>query len=256
MKFQCKITVAMAACLAALAPSFATAQSTPKASAKVTMFGADTAMPIPRGDVFFGLTYTTPRGGVKGRGGDGDLSFGAGFGSPIDAIGFQATANITSVHPSDFGDSGSFGFKAARALILQPNHVVFGAISAGNVGAWGDGKGSDATWNVTVSGITQIDGAALIHPVMWTIGYGSDAVLSTAGSSQTEAGLFGGVGIGVTRNIGFSVSATKSQLNAGIGFSIPGLDGVNVSYGINDIANNMKRRQQTLSISYNIADFF
>ena len=52
-------------------------------------------------------------------------------------------------------------------------------------------------------------------------------------------------------------SATDlDSLNAGIGFKIPNLDNISFSYGINDITNNMKRKQQTLSISYSFTDIF
>ncbi|WP_163852306.1 hypothetical protein [Pseudooceanicola aestuarii] len=226
-----------------------------KPSASVTMFGADTAFILPHGSIFMGATATDPRGGVSGAGTDGDLSFGAGFGNPIDAVGLEVDVNVTSLS-DDFGDSGSLTLKVARALLLQPNHVIFGSVAASNLGAWGDDKASDERWNVAVSGLTQIEGPALVHPVMWTVGYGSDSVLSTPGSSLTEDGLFAGVGIGVTRHLGVAISGTENQLNAGIGVTVPGVDGLSVSYGVNDITDNMNRKQQMLSVSYTLTDVF
>jgi hypothetical protein len=231
------------------------AQSSMKSSANVTMFGAGTAFTLPQGDGFIGATIVDPRGGVQGSGSDGDLAFGAGFGNPFKSVGFEVDVNVTSLK-DNFADSGSLTLKASRALFAQPNHVVFGSISAANLGAWGEAKASDESFNLTFSGITQIDGYTLIHPLMWTLGYGSDPVLITAGSSQTEEGIFAGLGLGITEYFGISLSVTENQLNSGVGFKIPGLDGVSISYGINDITDNMERKQQTLSISYSLTGIF
>lgn len=225
-----------------------------KDSANVTMFGADTAFVLPHGNMYFGGTLSDPRGGISGSDTDADASFGIGFGNPIDSIGLQADVNITGVDP--FLDSGSLTLKAARALALRPNHVVFGSLAVSNIAPWGDAKLGDERWNVTVSGMTQIDGPKLVHPVMWTVGYGSDAVLSTPGSSLTEEGLFAGVGFGVTEHFGVAVSGTENQLNAGVGFKVPGAEGLSISYGVNDITDNMERKQQMLTVSYSLTNVF
>ena len=235
--------------------SVVSAETSIKSSAKVTMFGADTAFTLPRGDIFVGATIADPRGGIRGSDTDGDLAFGAGFGDPFKSVGFEIDSNITSL-TNDFADSGSLTLKASRALLSQPNYVVFGAVSAANLGSWGAARVTDKAYNLIFSGVTQIDGYSLIHPLMWTVGYGTDSVLSTAGSSRTEQGIFAGLGLGITQNIGASISATENQLNAGVGFKIPGLDDISVSYGINDITDNMERKQQTVSVSYSLTDIF
>ncbi|WP_010141969.1 hypothetical protein [Oceanicola sp. S124] len=218
------------------------------------MFGADSAFILPHGGVFAAGTLSDPRGGIAGNDMDGDLSFGAGFGNPIDAIGFEVDLNITGTDP--LFDSGNLTLKAARALLVSDNNVIFGSAAVSNVAPWGDAKLGDTTWNVTVSGLTQFEGPSLVHPVMWTVGYGSDAVLSTPGSSLTEEGLFAGVGVGLTKYVGLSVSGTENQLNAGLGFKVPGLDGVSITYGVNDITDNMERKQQMLTISYSKLNVF
>lgn len=181
-------------------------------------------------------------------------AFGAGFGNPIDAVGFEVDLNITGTDP--LFDSGSLTLKMARALYLSDNHAVFGSAVVSNVAPWGDAKAGDQNWNVTVSGLTQFEGPNLMHPVMWTVGYGSNAVLSTPGSSATEEGLFAGVGIGLTKYVGVAISGTENQLNAGLGFKIPGVDGVSISYGVNDITDNMDRKQQQLTVSYSMMNVF
>ncbi|MBR9764748.1 MAG: hypothetical protein GYB53_14770 [Rhodobacteraceae bacterium] len=199
-------------------------------------------------------SLSDPRGGVAGNDMDGSLAFGAGFGNPIDAVGVQVDVNITGTDP--LGDSGGLGLKLGRAVSLQPNHVVFASVGASNLAPWGDAKQGDTRWNVTLSGLTQLEGPTLIHPLMWTVGYGSDAVLVTPGSSSTEEGFFAGVGIGVTKYLGVAISGTENQLNAGIGVKVPGVDGLNVSLGVNDITDNMERKQNILSVSYSINNVF
>lgn len=243
-----------AAVLGAAGLAASTAAGFSQDTANVTMFGADTAFILPRGDMFVGATLSDPRGGISGNDMDGDMSFGAGFGNPIDAVGFEIDVNITGLDP--FLESGNLTLKASRALLLRPNHAVFGAVSASNLAPWGDDKLGTERWNATVSGMTQVQGGALIHPVMWTLGYGSDAVLSTPGSSLTEEGFFAGLGVGLTKSLGASVSGTENQLNLGLGFKVPGIEGVNVSYGLNDITDNMDRKQHMFTVSYSLSDVF
>jgi hypothetical protein len=220
----------------------------------VTMFGADTAFILPHGAMFIGGTLSDPRGGVAGNDMDGDIAFGAGFLSPTDSIGLEVDVNITGTDP--MFDSGALTFKASRALSLQPNSAIFGSVAVSNVAAWGDAKLADERWNATISGMTQIAGPSITHPIMWTVGYGSDAVLRTPGRSLVDSGVFAGVGIGVNKYFGVSVSGTENQMNAGIGISIPGLDGVGISYGVNDITDHMERRQQLLSITFTKLNVF
>jgi hypothetical protein len=252
MKYFLQIsTFAMSIVLA----TSAAAENETKESANATLFGAETAFILPHGFGYIGATLTDPRVGIAGSGRDGDLSFGAGFGNPVSAVGVQVDVNITGIF-NGFADSGSLTLKTARALVLQPNQAVFGAVSISNVAAWGDAAVSDAQWNMTISGLTQIEGPTLIHPIIWTVGYGSDAVLQATGSSLTTAGFFGGVGVGLTKNTGISVSATQNQLNAGIGLKVPGLNGVSISYGVIDITDNMERKQHSLSVSYTLQNIF
>nr|WP_319248089.1 hypothetical protein [uncultured Celeribacter sp.] len=253
MQLRLKTSASKAAMIAALMMGLGSGASA-QSVANVTMFGADTAFILPSGGAFVGATLTDPRGGVSGNDWDGDIALGMGFGDPITSLGFEVDLNITGVEP--FMDSGAFTLKAARALALQPNHVVFASLGVGNFAAWGDADESDENWNVTVSGLTQIQGNRMIHPLMWTVGYGSDTTLSEAGSSLTEEGLFAGLGVGVTEYMGVSVSGTENQMNAGLGFKIPGLDGWGVSLGMNDITDNMDRQQKVLSISYSTLDLF
>ncbi|MBL3566753.1 hypothetical protein JMM61_16175 [Rhodovulum sulfidophilum] len=245
---------ALGAATLTMTDSIAFGQSVVKDSANVTMFGADAAFTLPKGDMYFGATLSDPRGGVSGKGTDGDMSMGIGFGNPITSLGFELDLNVTELEP--FGDSGNFTLKTSRALLMRPNHVIFGSAAVSNLAAWGDSNVGNERWNATISGLTQFEGADLIHPFMWTVGYGSDAVLSTAGSSLTEEGWFAGVGIGVTETFGMSVSATENQYNVGVGVRVPGIEGLNVSYGVNDITDHMDRKQQMLTLTYSLNDVF
>lgn len=222
--------------------------------ANLGMFGADTAFILPKGAVYAAGSLMDPRGGIPGNDRDGIVSFGAGFGDPVTALGLQADLNVTGTDP--FGDGGNMTFKVARMVYHAPAHVVFASAAVGNVLPWGDEKGRDTRWNMTVSGLTSFQGPTLLHPVMWTAGYGSHAVLSTPGSSLTEEGFYGGVGTGITTWLGAGVGFTENQLNAGISLKIPGLEHVGITYGINDITDHMDRRQQVLSISISKSKLF
>lgn len=218
------------------------------------LYGADSAFILPNGAISFGGTLTDPRGGVAGSGKDGDLALSFGLGNPIDAVGVQVDMNITGTDP--VFDSGAFNIKVARSLYLGDELVVFGAVTASNLAPWGDAEGEDVNWTGTVTGMTEIATPNVIYPVMMTIGYGSNTTLLTAGQSDTGEGLFAGIGVGVAKYLGVSISGTENQLNAGVSIGVPGVPELGISLGVNDVTDNMDRKQKTLSVSYTMMDPF
>ncbi|KAA2311373.1 hypothetical protein DL237_19965 [Pseudooceanicola sediminis] len=218
------------------------------------LYGADSAFILPNGAVSFGGTLTDPRGGVSGAGKDGDLALSFGLGNPIDAVGVQLDMNITGTDP--VFDSGAFNIKVARSLYLSDDLVVFGAVTASNLAPWGDAEGEDVTWTGTVTGMTEIATQSAIYPVMMTVGYGSNTTLLSAGQSDTGEGMFAGVGVGVAKYLGVSVSGTENQLNAGVSIGVPGVPELGITLGVNDVTDNMDRKQKTLSVSYTLTDPF
>jgi len=78
------------------------------------IFGANSAIPAPGGTAYGVLTYTNPRRGVSGQGGDGDLALGYVFGNPVTGLSVTTGVNITSL--DGFGDDGSVDISVARML--------------------------------------------------------------------------------------------------------------------------------------------
>ena len=241
----------LAAAVIAAAPFGAAQAQTVNQSA---LYGADSAFILPNGAVSFGGTLTDPRGGVSGAGYDGDLNVSFGLGNPIDAVGVQLDMNITGTDP--IFESGAFNIKVARSLYLSDDFVVFGAVTASNLAPWGDAKGEDVTWTGTITGLTEFSSGTVVYPVMMTVGYGSNTTLLSAGQSETGDGMFAGVGVGIAKYLGVSISGTENQLNAGVSIGVPGVPDLGITLGVNDVTDNMKRKQNTLSVSYTILDPF
>lgn len=214
-----------------------------------TMFGVPTAGVAPHGTFFGSATRVTPRGGVEGAGPDYDAALGFGLGDSQKNLGIQVVANITGTDP--FADTGSFGLKFARELTggATPTSA---AISLGKVAPWGDSaSGSEVSANLIFSHVNSFSMGMEAYPVILTGGYGNQI-----NESGTEGGAFVGVGVGLTSNFGVSISATSEKINAGAGFSVPGVKNLSISAGINDITDSTDKRQATVSVSYSFANVF
>lgn len=216
-----------------------------------TQFGAPSAIIAPKNTGFVAAQLVDPRGGIKGADKDGDISFGYTLGNPVSGVGVQLGLDITSVKTDKhFGDSGSFSIAFSRLLTAGPNSVTFGAISGSGLGAWGAQKGNEsASIYVTQMRFYETGGKTL--PVMWTLGYGSEAKY-VGGAKGTDPGAFWALGVGATDFMSISLSGTEKQVNAGIGLRIPGVEGLSMSLGQYDIANKTKRTQTAFSVSYSM----
>lgn len=215
-----------------------------------SIFGAASAVAAPSGSAYVALTYVNPRGGVDGAGGDGDLSFGFAFGNPVSGVSGQVAVNVLSL-TDDFADSGNLSVSFSRMLRAGGVSATFVSLAGGSLLGWGDAEDNDSTYTAALSHIqafTLFNGVEL--PVQFTIGYGSDTTLSDDGLGTPEPGLFAGIGAGVAENVSTSISATRTQLNMGMNFSLPQLPGAGVSLGVYDITNNTRRQQVSLGLSF------
>lgn len=225
-----------------------------KSRAFPSVFGAGSAFIAPGGAAYGALTYTNPRGGVAGRGGDADVSLGFGLGSPTENIGVNVGLDITGTQP--FGDAGSFSLTFARALSTTSKSATFASVGASQLGAFGTSRGSAVKYTAAVSHLTSLGSAGNEFPLMVTGGFASKNTFSRTQIGQLSDGFFVGAGLGVAPNMSVSLSATQTQLNVGTSFSIPGIDGVSVSVGVYDIANTVQRRQTALTVSYSASQLF
>ena len=210
-------------------------------------FGVPSAVAPKSGSGFIGLTYASPRGGVAGSGGDGDLVVGYSVGNPIDAVSLTFGLAVTGLEP--FGDAGSLSVSASRLLNVGDRSATFIGASVSNLAAWGPNGKRPEQYSVYVSHLIGVMAAEREIPLQLVVGYGTDNTLASNGSGAVSDGLFLGAGFGLTQNLSGSVSATKTQLNAGVsyGFSGTALSG---TVGVNDVTSNTNRQQVTATLAY------
>ncbi|MEM9756568.1 MAG: hypothetical protein AAF914_11275 [Pseudomonadota bacterium] len=213
-----------------------------------TVFGAASAFPSPGGTGFVGLNYVNPRGGLQGEGPDGDAGAGYTIGNPIQNVSLTFGLTITSLE--GFGDSGSLSLSGARALVVGDRSLTFIGASAANLAGWGDAEDTPEAYSLYVSHLLAVPAPGGEVPVQLTAGYGNRITLSEDGLGAVDDGLFAGVGVGIGPNLSAGVSATETQINAGVSFGLPDLPGVSVSAGVFDVTDNVERRQFSLSVSY------
>lgn len=217
----------------------------------LTMFGVSTATVGAGGSGFISATGVTPRGGIAGNGPDYDMAVGLSFGDANETVGAQLTANITGTQP--FADAGYFSLKFSRALNAGPT-PTYAAVSFSRLSPWGNigaGASNDPTTTVSVTHINSFSASGDQFPIMLTAGYGSH--ISNNGA---DPGAFAGIGVGLTENFGVSVSANADRLNAGIGFSVPGVPGLGVTAGVYDVSNRTGRQQASVTVSYSVQNLF
>lgn len=210
-------------------------------------FGVPSAVAPKPGSGFVGLTYATPRGGISGNGGDGDFVAGYSIGNPLDAISLTFGVAITGLEP--FGDAGSLSVTASRLLRAGGNSATFIGASASNLAAWGPNRNRPEQYSVYVSHLVGIQAANKEMTLQLVLGYGTDNTLDSNGSGAISDGVFAGAGFGLTQNLSASISATQTQLNAGISYSIPNT-ALSTSFGVIDVTDNTNRQQLTAAIAF------
>ena len=222
------------------------------------LFGAPSAVAPPGKSGYVALHLVTPRrdrpGLSIGDDPDGDMGFGYTIGNPVDSISLSAHVLITSLTDA-FGDSGGLAFDLSRVLVQGESGLVFASLSAGNIAAWGDAKADPENYTATVSYLTDLPAAGGDLPLQFSLSYGTDSTYKRSGRVagrnlySLEDGFIAGVGIGLTRNLSASISATATQYNIGIGVTHDALPNWGLSAGFYDVANAVERRQLAVSLS-------
>lgn len=211
----------------------------------VTMQGVGTGTVAPGGSLFLSASGTTSDitdGGTDDF--DGSLSFGAGFGDVERSFGLQVSADITSVNPSDFADSGFFGLKLGTRVpaVTQPTYVAVSVDGAG----WGDAEENPTRATLAATTYSSLGD----YPVMYTAGIGSHV------RDDTEVGGFAGIGVGLTEHLGASAAYDGDHFNIGLGAKIPGMTGATLSLTADDVFNENDARGVTASLSILATDVF
>lgn len=213
------------------------------------IYGAASAIPAPGGTAFVGVTYVNPRDGISGRDGDGDLSFGYTFGSPVRNVSVTLAATVLGLDP--FGDSGESYIGLSRMLTAGENSATFIGASSSGWGTWGDAAGKAVSSAVYVSHLVAFPMAGGSElPVQFTLGYGDNSTLSDTGNGVVDGGFFYGVGVGLTPTLSASLSGTETQVNLGVGLTVPSVPGLGFSVGVLDVTDNTNRQQFSLSAAF------
>jgi len=211
-----------------------------------TVAGAPSAVAPRAGAGFVGLTYATPRGGVSGAGGDGDLVAGYSIGSPIENVSLTFGMALTGLDP--LGDAGSLSLSGSRLVHVGSNSATFLGATASNLAAWGPSSSRSEQYTAYASHIVAIDKGSLEIPVQFVLGYGTDNTRGTNGVRISD-GAFAGVGVGIAENVSASMSFTETQINVGASFNIPNTS-LSASLSVLDVTDNTERQQVTLSLAY------
>lgn len=218
------------------------------------IFGSASAIPSPTGTGYVGLTYSNPRAGISTNGADGDMAVGLNFGDPVNGVAVSVGMAVTGLEP--FGDAGSFSINASRLVGTGERSATFVGASASSLLGWGGSANATEAYAAYVSHLTSIDSASGEIPVQLTVGYGNRIKFASNGSGNISEGLFWGAGFGLTPNLSASVSGTETQVNMGVGFTVPGAENWSVSTGVFDVMGDVDRRQFTFTVSYGFSNLF
>lgn len=213
------------------------------------VFGAASAISSAAGSHYVSLNYSTPRGGVSGGGADGSISAGLTFGNPTESLGVTAGVNINSL-ANNFGDSGNFNVSLSRLISVKERSVTFIGASGGNLAGWGDASDTETSYATYASHLIAFDTPSGEIPLQLTAGYGNQTTLSDDGLGTLDGGFFVGAGLGITKFLSASVSFTKTQANLGATVIIPSVDGLALTAGVYDAADNAARRQYSVYLDY------
>lgn len=216
----------------------------------LALTGIPSATVAPNGLGFAGISYSTKRSTTDDSA-DGSAILGFGLGDAEDGIGFQFATHIVSL-TDDFADAGYFSLKASKR-IADGASPTFASLTASHLGTWGDNSTEDPSATLA---LTRFSGWTLgeaqdVYPVMMTIGAGTN--VSDFGR---EAGVFGGIGIGLTEYMSASLAWTGDEVSVGSSFKVKGLDDLFVSLSLDDALDDRNFQRVTLSVGYQFPKLF
>jgi hypothetical protein len=208
----------------------------------LSQVGIATGTVAPQGLAFASLSGTTrsPAGNV-----DGSLALGIGFGSAEESLGVQVTAQITSLTDA-FADSGYLSLKLSRRLGERPLYL---AIQGDHLVNWGDSALVDPSAKIALTYFTTVQSGNGTFPVMMTLGAGTKVR-----NSNTDPGVFAGVGVGLSRNVGASIAWTGDYVDLGLGFKVS--DQISMTASVEDVFDQKSRRRASFSVNYTFRNLF
>ncbi|MEP5761872.1 MAG: hypothetical protein ABJ327_21690 [Litoreibacter sp.] len=203
----------------------------------LSLLGVPSATIAPAGRGFVALSYANERLRTPDDT-DASLSFGHGFGDAVNGIGFQLDAQVTSLS-DNFGDSGYLTASLSRRISTSPRVYVGASIE--RLLPWGDSRDLDPAVNLMATGFTTLPlGDGNGTPLMWTLGAGTDVR-----DRYSEAGFFGGVGIGLSPSLATSVSYYGDHVI--LGLSLQPAENLYLSASLIDAFDEQQDRRVTIS---------
>ena len=239
---------ALAAGLSAALPgvAFAQASNGDERDKLLTLVGIPSATVAPHGSAYISLSGAN-RQSATNDDPDGAMSFGLGFGSAEESLGVQLSASLTSLTDS-FGDSGYFAVKASRRLHASPQALTYVGLSVDRIAGWGDVAGDDVRADLTLSTFTRVGDS---YPLMISLGVGTNRR-----DNETEAGVFGGVGMGFSPYFGASLAWTGETVTLGSSYRVDGLDNVYFSLALEDAFDQEDEQRVSFTASFVKFDLF
>jgi hypothetical protein len=214
-----------------------------------TLIGVPLATGAPAGMGFVSLSGTTRRN-PGSTGADGSAAFGLGFGNADDGVGVQVSAHITSL-TDNFGDSGYLALKLSRRIEGAGPPTYIG-LTVDHLVPWGDATVRDPGAAIAVTSFSRLQGAnGTAYPVILSLGAGTNLT-----RNQTEPGIFAGLGVGLTPNIGASLALNGDSVELGAAWRPPGVRNMAVVVALSDALDQNNHRRVTLSVSYGLPGLF
>lgn len=171
---------------------------------------------------------------------DSSFSAGFGFGDAKKSVGLEVSANVTSVSPDDFADSGSVGFKLHRHL---PGQMAV-AVGWSNAIKWGDVNTAKDTFYgvVTRAFPLQPNNRNNTLPLTVSVGLGSGSFRSKGAIDRNEnnVNVFGSLGLRVLPEVSFVSSWTGNRLNMGISLTPIQKTPLVVNVIFTDVTSNLR----------------
>lgn len=215
----------------------------------VTLLGIPSATVAPHGLVFGSLSVSSDVPGPVTHG-DGSLALGFGLGSAEENVGLQVTSYFTNFSDS-IGGSGYLAFSASRR-VSAGSTPLYAGLSIGQVGGWGNSSALDPSATVTLTGFSALVGRdGEVWPLMFTLGGGSNIR-----NGETDPGLFAGVGIGLTEELGASVAWYGDHVNLGTSYRPQGTTNGYFTASLIDAFDQQDSRRAVVSFNLLLGNLF
>lgn len=187
-----------------------------------------------------GTGYATSGGFWDKR--DGSIALGMGFGNADQGLGFQVTANITSLK-DDFGDAGYLTLKAATRLQGGGTPLYLG-VTADHIAGWGVAESPDESFDLTLTAFPTAAIGGVDRRLMLTLGAGTNIR-----NNDSDPGVYFGAGMAMNDNWALSAAWTGEDVTLGTGFRLAALPDMQFTASVEDAFDQNDARRFTLQVT-------